>query len=241
MTAYSAIDTAVESIRRGAYHYLTKPFKQDELAIFLQRALDEVRLRREASALKNALRAKFSTSRIIGHSAAIQAVRARVQRIADAPAPVIVRGETGTGKGLVARALHGDSRRAERPFVSLNCAALPESLPLDFAVPLVFLVLLIPPITTSAAAVAATAGGLAAMLADELLHPFGLCAAGQVHVPRRMAGSNSGFLVRRRCEPQKSVGLALERRDRNGPQPCATPQLLAAFGDIDVRGTGDWR
>jgi two-component system response regulator HydG len=128
MTAYSAVDTAVESIRRGAYHYLTKPFKQDELAIFLQRALDEVRLRREASALKNALRAKFSASRILGHSAAIQAVRARVQRIADAPAPVIVLGETGTGKGLVARALHGDSRRAERPFVSLNCAALPESL-----------------------------------------------------------------------------------------------------------------
>src|SRR5664279_3187956 len=128
MTAYSAIDTAVESIRQGAYHYLTKPFKQDELVIFLERALDQVRFKNEASALRTALRAKFSVSSIIGHSPAIQAVRERIQRVADAPAPVIVLGETGTGKGIVARALHGDSRRADRPFVSVNCAALPEAL-----------------------------------------------------------------------------------------------------------------
>jgi two-component system response regulator HydG len=128
MTAYSAIDTAVESIRQGAHHYLTKPFKQEELDIFLRRALDEVRVRREATALKTAMRAKFSASTIIGHSAAIEAVRDRIQRVADAPAPVIVFGETGTGKGLVARALHADSRRAGGPFVSINCAALPETL-----------------------------------------------------------------------------------------------------------------
>ena len=128
MTAYSAIDTAVESIRQGAYHYLTKPFKQDELVIFLERALDQVRVRTEASALRTALRAKFSVSRIVGASPAMQAVRERIQRVADAPAPVIVLGETGTGKGVVARALHGGSRRAERPFVSVNCAALPEAL-----------------------------------------------------------------------------------------------------------------
>src|SRR4051794_16571199 len=128
MTAYSAIDTAVESIRQGAYHYLTKPFKQDELVIFLERALDQVRVKNEASALRTALKAKFSASSIIGHSPAIQAVRERIQRVADAPAPVIVLGETGTGKGIVARALHSDSRRADRPFVSVNCAALPEAL-----------------------------------------------------------------------------------------------------------------
>jgi two-component system response regulator HydG len=128
MTAYSAIDTAVESIRQGAYHYLTKPFKQDELSIFLGRALEEVRVRREASALKTALRTRFSASSIIGTSAAIEAVRDRIQRVADAPAPVIVFGETGTGKGLVARALHTDSQRAAKAFVSVNCAALPEAL-----------------------------------------------------------------------------------------------------------------
>lgn len=128
MTAYSAIDTAVESIRQGAYHYLTKPFKQDELVIFLERALEQLRIKHEASALRTALKAKFSASSIIGHSPAIQAVRERIQRVADAPAPVIVLGETGTGKGIVARALHSDSRRAEQAFVSVNCAALPEAL-----------------------------------------------------------------------------------------------------------------
>jgi two-component system response regulator HydG len=128
MTAFSAIDTAVESIRRGATHYLTKPFKQDELAIFLARALEEVRVRREALALKSELRARFSAQRLLGTSAGMQAVRERIERVADAPAPVIVLGETGTGKGLVARALHTDSRRAGKPFVAVNCAALPEAL-----------------------------------------------------------------------------------------------------------------
>lgn len=128
MTAFSAIDSAVESIRQGAYHYLTKPFKQEELAIFLERALDEVRVRREATSLKTALRARYSAANILGEGTAMRAVRERVQRFADAPAPVIVFGETGTGKGLVARALHADSRRAEKPFVSINCAALPEAL-----------------------------------------------------------------------------------------------------------------
>ena len=129
MTAYSAIDTAVESIRQGAYHYLTKPFKQDELAIFLGRALARVRLRRETLALKTALRTRFPPRRnIIGYSPAIDAVRERIRRVADAPAPVIIFGETGTGKGLVARALHTDSQRAGHAFVSVNCAALPEQL-----------------------------------------------------------------------------------------------------------------
>jgi two-component system response regulator HydG len=128
MTAYSAIDTAVESIRQGAYHYLTKPFKQDELAIFLSRALEEVRVRREASTLKSALRTRFSAASMVGHSAAMEAVRDRIGRVADAPAPVIILGETGTGKGLVARALHTDSQRSGSAFVSVNCAALPEQL-----------------------------------------------------------------------------------------------------------------
>jgi len=128
MTAFSAIDTAVESIRQGAYHYLTKPFKQDELAIFLARAFEEAELKRETSALKTALRTRFSASTILGSSSAIRAVRERIQRVADAPAPVIILGETGTGKGLVARALHADSQRAGRAFVSLNCAAVPEQL-----------------------------------------------------------------------------------------------------------------
>jgi two-component system response regulator HydG len=128
MTAYSAVESAIESIRQGAYHYLTKPFKVEELALFLARALDESRLRAETTALKRALRDRFSLSKIIGRSPAMQQVCDLVERVADATAPVLVTGETGTGKGLVARALHGESARASAPFVTVNCAALPETL-----------------------------------------------------------------------------------------------------------------
>jgi two-component system response regulator HydG len=128
MTAFSAIDSAVESIRRGAHHYLTKPFKQDELVIFLGRALDESRLRREAAALQRELGGRFVARAIIGDSAAMRVVRDLILRVADAPAPVLIQGETGTGKGLVARALHGESGRAGAAFVSVNCAAIPEGL-----------------------------------------------------------------------------------------------------------------
>jgi two-component system, NtrC family, response regulator HydG len=128
MTAYSAIDTAVESIRQGAYHYLTKPFKADELVLFLRRALDESQVRREAAALKKTLHDRFSTERILGTSAAMQNVREIVTRVARVPVPVLILGETGTGKSLVAQAIHAESLRASRPFVVVNCAALPESL-----------------------------------------------------------------------------------------------------------------
>jgi two-component system response regulator HydG len=128
MTAYSAIDTAVESIRQGAYHYLTKPFKMDELAIFLQRAIDEYRLRREATALRTTLKQRFSTANLLGDSAAMRAVVDVIERVADANVPVLITGETGTGKGVVARALHAESARSSAAFVPVNCAALPEAL-----------------------------------------------------------------------------------------------------------------
>ena len=128
MTAFSAIDSAVESIRRGANHYLTKPFKQDELLIFLGRALEEVRLRREAAALKRELGGRAMAKTIVGDSPPIRALRELVARVADAPVPILIQGETGTGKGLVARALHTEGGRAAGPFVAINCAAIPEGL-----------------------------------------------------------------------------------------------------------------
>ncbi len=128
MTAYGAIDTAVESIRLGAYHYLTKPFRLDELVIFLRRGLDEVSVRREAAALRRTLRDRFAATTLLGESAAMRAVRDVMERVADTSASVLITGETGTGKGLVARALHTESRRAASPFVTVNCAALPEAL-----------------------------------------------------------------------------------------------------------------
>lgn len=128
MTAYSAIDSAIESIRRGAYHYLTKPFTVDELALFLERALDETRLRRETVSLKRTLKERFAIGNLVGHSGAMREVFDLIVRVAEASVPLLILGETGTGKGLVARAIHAEGSRAGAPFVTVNCAALPENL-----------------------------------------------------------------------------------------------------------------
>jgi two-component system response regulator HydG len=128
MTAYSAVDSAIESIRQGAYHYLTKPFKVDELALFLDRALVDASLRREAVVLRRALREQFAIANVIGRSEAMREVCDLAARVADAMTPVLIVGETGTGKGRIARAIHGAGPRANAPFVTINCAALPENL-----------------------------------------------------------------------------------------------------------------
>ncbi len=128
MTAYSAVDSAVASMKQGAHHYITKPFRVDELALFLARAIEEYRLRREARALRRAVRDSSALSNVIGDAPAMRDLRDLVRRLADADAPVLITGETGTGKGLVARALHAEGSRAGAPFVTVNCAALPENL-----------------------------------------------------------------------------------------------------------------
>jgi two-component system response regulator HydG len=128
MTAFSGVDTAVESIRRGAYHYITKPFKLDELALFLGRAFDEAATRRDAKVLRRTLRSAFALENMVGDTPAMRDLTELVRRVADTTVPVLVLGETGTGKGLVARALHSESSRADRPFVAVNCAAIPETL-----------------------------------------------------------------------------------------------------------------
>jgi len=125
MTAYGAVDSAVEAIRKGAYHYLTKPFKVDELVIFVRRAIAERALRREAATLRKRVGAHGD---LVVHSAAMQRVLGIVERIATANVPVLITGETGTGKGALARAIHDASSRAARPFITINCAALPEQL-----------------------------------------------------------------------------------------------------------------
>jgi two-component system response regulator HydG len=128
MTAYGAIDSAVEAIRKGAYHYLTKPFKVDELAVFVERALAERALRREAESLRRAIRETYSIGGLIGRSPAMQRVVGVIERVAKTDTPILITGETGTGKGALSRAIHGESLRAQGPFVIVNCAALPEPL-----------------------------------------------------------------------------------------------------------------
>ncbi|HEX3771766.1 MAG TPA: sigma-54 dependent transcriptional regulator [Polyangiaceae bacterium] len=128
MTAYGAVETAVEAIRQGAYHYLTKPFRVDELAVFLGRALDDARVRREARSLRAALRDEYRLDRLVAASPAMRDVFDVAARVADASTPVLLYGETGTGKTALARAIHATSARAAGPFVAVNCAALPEAL-----------------------------------------------------------------------------------------------------------------
>nr|HEX4316652.1 sigma-54 dependent transcriptional regulator [Kofleriaceae bacterium] len=128
MTAYGAIDSAVEAIRKGAYHYLTKPFKVDELIVFVDRALAERALRREAAELRKAVREQYSIAGLVAASPAMQRVIGVITRVAKTATPILITGETGTGKGALARAIHGESDRARGPFVVVNCAALPEPL-----------------------------------------------------------------------------------------------------------------
>ena len=128
MTAYGAVETAVDAIRQGAFHYLTKPFGVSELALFLGRALDDAGLRREARALKATLKEKAGIGNLVAAGAGMRDVFDMAVRLADAATPVLIVGETGTGKTVLARAIHASSTRSARPFVSVNCAALPEPL-----------------------------------------------------------------------------------------------------------------
>ncbi|MFT3835374.1 MAG: sigma-54 dependent transcriptional regulator [Myxococcaceae bacterium] len=128
MTAYGQIDSAIECIRNGAHHYLSKPFKVEELALFLERALDEAKLRRKASALEAALHERFKASNLLGQSAAMVQLKQSVERVAQFDTSVLIAGETGSGKSLVAKTIHALSERASRPLVTVSCAAIPENL-----------------------------------------------------------------------------------------------------------------
>lgn len=128
ITGYGSIDTAVEAMKNGAFDYLEKPFKVDELRMAIQRALSYGSAVSETTFLRRQLKKKYHFSQIIGTSEPMQAVFKMIERVANTESTVLVLGESGTGKELVARSLHYNSRRQHAPFVPINCSALPEAL-----------------------------------------------------------------------------------------------------------------
>ena len=128
MTAYASIDTSVRAIREGAYDYLQKPLDIDELQTKLERALEAARLRRQVEQLSAEVRGKWSAHGWVAESPVMREVVRQTLALADTNATVLIRGASGTGKELVARALHADGPRANGPFVAVNCAAFAESL-----------------------------------------------------------------------------------------------------------------
>ena len=129
LTAFSSIETAVEAMKEGAYHYANKPFNLDEIAMVVGKALETTALRREVKALRASRSEPFALSRIVGEAAAMRTLRALLQRIAASPAStVLLTGESGTGKDLAAKVIHYNSDRSSRPFMNITCSALPEAL-----------------------------------------------------------------------------------------------------------------
>ncbi|HIC91160.1 MAG TPA: sigma-54-dependent Fis family transcriptional regulator [Syntrophaceae bacterium] len=128
LTAYGTIESAVNAMQRGAYSYLTKPFDYRELLMHISNALEKKRLSGEIKRLKAVIGEKYSFENIVAHSEKMQRVLEQVSRVAETDSTIYIHGESGTGKELIARALHLTSKRSGKPFVAVNCAALPESL-----------------------------------------------------------------------------------------------------------------
>jgi len=128
LTGQGTIETAVEAMREGAYDYITKPFKLDEVNLIIQNALERKRLRDENQYLRKQLETQHRFENIVGKSARMVEVFDTIRKIADSPSTAMITGESGTGKELVARAIHFNSHRRDKPFVSVNCGAIPEGL-----------------------------------------------------------------------------------------------------------------
>ncbi|MEA2031603.1 MAG: sigma-54 dependent transcriptional regulator [candidate division Zixibacteria bacterium] len=128
MTAYASVDTAIEAMKQGAIDYITKPFKVDEIKLVIEKSISHGTLVKENTNLKKQLQGDSSFDNFIGTSKEIVSLKKLARRVASSDATVLIRGESGTGKDLIARAIHNHSPRSNGPFITINCAALPENL-----------------------------------------------------------------------------------------------------------------
>src|SRR5215213_6588610 len=128
MTAFGSVHTAVEAMKSGAFDYVQKPFEIEEMEVKIEKALEMRRMRHELDYLRHTQNDIYDFDRIVGNSGALQRVLGVVRKVAKSNTTVLIRGETGTGKELIAGAIHHNSHRATRNFVKVNCAALPETL-----------------------------------------------------------------------------------------------------------------
>ena len=128
ITAYATTEQAVDAMRKGAYDYVQKPFRNHELLATLEKALEKRAIVAENQTLREQVKSRWTEGQLIGKSAAMDRLRDLIKRLASSTTSVLITGESGTGKEMVARALHFQSPRAEQPFVVLNCGAIPENL-----------------------------------------------------------------------------------------------------------------
>lgn len=128
LTGTKSVKTAVDAMKRGAADYLSKPFDVDELRLVIGRALNSLELEREVKQLRSQVVQRYAFHNLIGKSSGMQDIYGKIEQVADSRTTVLITGESGTGKELVAKALHYNSSRRDRPCIALNCAALPETL-----------------------------------------------------------------------------------------------------------------
>jgi DNA-binding NtrC family response regulator len=128
MTAFGSLESAIDAMRHGAYDYVTKPFKLPELSLVVKRALEDQRLREENRRLRAEVERRYSFDNLLGRSKAMQGVFEQIRAVAETDAPVLLLGDSGSGKELVSRAIHWHSGRRDGSFVAVNCAAIPETL-----------------------------------------------------------------------------------------------------------------